>query len=66
MTLIIFPEVKQTWNDFWEISLKTYTEKKTQSFTVKSLTSFSFCFFLTRKLRYNPYIIELFHLEFLM
>ena len=28
MTLIIFPEVKQTWNDFWEISLKTYTEKK--------------------------------------
>ena len=47
---------------------KTYTKKnKTpQSFTVKSLASFSFQFFSNLNVRHNPYIIELFRLEFLM
>ena len=41
-------------------------KQKPRNFTVKSLTSFTFHFFLTRKLRHNPYIIELLCLEFLM
>ena len=63
---LFFQVVKLIWNIFCVISLKSYTKKeKPRIITMKSLLS-AFFFFLTRKLRHNPYIIELFRLKFLM
>ena len=45
---VTLADFEQIWNNFCVISLKTYNKKqKLRSFLVKSLTSFSFHFFLT-------------------